>query len=177
MGAMTFEQYADGADPQVAFGSAREDALYEHGHGGYSGTLAEKDDYVIITRRPMTEAEATALAGELMDRDDPRISDKWGPAGAIPVKAATRTIEVPDLPQPGRGVTLHGADLDTVVQICRERNVLAAEDTVSAAWWTDSAGRGNPPTGTARLTVQRAPASLAAQAQPDGWLFFGWASS
>jgi hypothetical protein len=177
MGAMTFEQYADGADPEVAFGSAREDALYEHGHGGYSGTLAEKDDYVIITRQPKTEAEATALASELMDRDDPRISDKWGPAGAIPVKTATRTIEVPQLPHPGRGITLHGADLDTVVQICRERNVLAADDTVTAALWTDAAGRGNPPTGSARLTVQRSPASLAARTQPDGWLFFGWASS
>ena len=98
MGAMPFEHYADGVDPQVAFRSAREHALHEHGQGGYSGTLAEKDDYVIITRQPMTEADATTLAGDLMDRGDPRISDTWGPAGAIPVKTATRTIEVPQLP-------------------------------------------------------------------------------
>ncbi|WP_328463610.1 hypothetical protein OHA21_38390 [Actinoplanes sp. NBC_00393] len=177
MGAMTFDQYADGADPQDAFRAARDQALHEHGHGGYSGTLAEKDDYVIITRQPMTEADATALASGLIDRDDPRISDKWGPAGAIPVKAETRAIEVPQLPQPGRGVTLQGADLDTVVRICRERNVLGADDTVATARWTSSAGHGTPPTGSARLTVQRGPAALAAQTQPDGWLFFGWASS
>ncbi|MBG0568222.1 hypothetical protein [Actinoplanes aureus] len=177
MGAMAFDQYAEGADPAAAFESARGQALHEHGHGGYTGSLAEKDDYVIVTQQPMTETEATVLAGDLMDRDDPRIIDKWGPAGAIPVKAETRTVEVPDLPQPGRGVSLQGADLDTVVQICRHRHLLTADETVATAWWTSSVGRGTPPTGSARLTVQRSPAALAVQTQPDGWLFFGWASS
>jgi hypothetical protein len=177
MGAETFDHYAEGADPQVAFQSTREQALHEHGHGGYTGSLAEKDDYVVITREPMTATEAEALADDLINREDPRVSDKWGPAGAIPVKAETRTVEVPDLPQPGRGSSLQGPDLDTVVQICRQRHLLGEDDTVDAAWWTSSSGRGTPPTGSASLTVRRSPAALAAQTQPDGWLFFGWASS
>ena len=35
-------------DAQEAFNQAKEQEAYEHGHGGYSGTLAEKGDYVMI---------------------------------------------------------------------------------------------------------------------------------
>lgn len=177
MGGTTFEQYTAGADPDAAFRAAREAALHEHGHGGYSGTLAEKDDYVIVTRRLLTEKEASALAGELIDRDDPRISDKWGPAGAIPVKVDTRTVDVADLPQPGRGTTLQGAALDTVIRICRQRQQLAAADTVVTARWVSPTGRGTPPTGSVQLTVRSSPAPPATPTTPDGWLFFGRASS
>ncbi len=108
VGANWFTTYHDGADVQVAFRDAVDEAAWEHGHGGYSGTIAEKDGYVIITRGPVSRDEAERLARDLYERDDPRIADKWGPAGAIPV---------------------------------------------------------------------RQPTSPAAQSDPDGWLFFGWASS
>lgn len=46
MGATTFSQYALGKTVAEAFASAKYEAQYMHGHGGYSGTLAEKGSYV-----------------------------------------------------------------------------------------------------------------------------------
>jgi len=94
MGACDFQHYADGIDVKKAFDTATSEAAYEHGHGGYSGTLAEKSNYVVITSTPLLEREAYALADQLMEDDDPRISDKWGPAGAIPVIKGTRKVDV-----------------------------------------------------------------------------------
>jgi len=37
-----------GSDPQNAFGLLVEEAQYENGHGGYTGTIAEKRDFVVI---------------------------------------------------------------------------------------------------------------------------------
>ena len=48
MGAETFEIFGYGKTAREAFSAAREDAQYEHGHGGYTGTIAEKDSYVRI---------------------------------------------------------------------------------------------------------------------------------
>lgn len=96
MGGTTFDHYAAGADVATAFRAARDEAAYEHGHGGYSGTIAEKPDYVIITNTPLLEVEANGLIDRLIDNDDPRIRDKWGPAGAIPVIKSTRTVSVKD---------------------------------------------------------------------------------
>ncbi|WP_125810669.1 hypothetical protein [Actinoplanes sp. ATCC 53533] len=85
MGATPFEQYADVPDPDAAFAAARQSALHQHGHGGYTGSLAEKDSYLVITSTPVSPDQAKALAADLIRRADPRIDDKWGPAGAIAV--------------------------------------------------------------------------------------------
>lgn len=94
MGGTTFDHYAPGANVADAFRDASDEAAYEHGHGGYTGTLAEKPSYVVITNTPMLEAEAYKLAHDLIDKGDPRIDDKWGPAGAIPVVKSDRTVNV-----------------------------------------------------------------------------------
>jgi hypothetical protein len=47
MGASTFITTAKGTTAQEAFDAAREEARYEHGHGGYTGTIAEKRTYVM----------------------------------------------------------------------------------------------------------------------------------
>ncbi|MFI7641865.1 hypothetical protein [Nonomuraea sp. NPDC049400] len=75
-----------GATAKEAFDAAVEQARYDYGHRGYTGTIAEKDDFVIVASEPMPETEATALADQLLRADNPRILDKWGPAGAIPIK-------------------------------------------------------------------------------------------
>jgi hypothetical protein len=108
MGANTFETYRDGADVHAAFRDAVEEAGWEYGHRGYTGTIAEKSEYVIIVPQAMSHDDATRLARDLIERNDPRVADKWGPAGAIPIRQAT---------------------------------------------------------------------TPAGQSDPDGWLFFGWASS
>ena len=131
MGACTFETTAKGATARQAFSAAVAAAQYERGHGGYTGTIAEKSDFVILTppkgidadryvdwllrhddmeivKREVAEAEAKLsesyqasgfgpdaryfvydkqpvpaeyLAQVHCDRS--RVTDKWGPAGAI----------------------------------------------------------------------------------------------
>jgi hypothetical protein len=103
MGANTFSVFIHGTNADDAFRAAHDDATYERGHGGYSGTIAEKGTYTLITTTPMTEAEATAHANALLAADDPRISDKWGPAGAIPVKTDSYTTQITDLAVPFTG--------------------------------------------------------------------------
>lgn len=82
MGANTFSQVAKGKTSKEAFSAARERAIWDYGHAGYTGTLAEKSEYVIIPLAPGKTPDQ--YANELIDADDRRISDKWGPAGCIP---------------------------------------------------------------------------------------------
>ena len=46
MGAEEFFQVEAGKDAREAFNRAVEQAQWEHGHGGYSGTLAEKGSFI-----------------------------------------------------------------------------------------------------------------------------------
>lgn len=48
MGAYEFFTESEGRTANEAFNSARDEALYRHGHDGYSGTIAEKSDFVMI---------------------------------------------------------------------------------------------------------------------------------
>jgi hypothetical protein len=90
MGATTFETTARGKTALDAFQAAVRDAQWESGHGGYTGTIAEKHDFVLIT--PPKDRDPLAYAREIMDsepanpafrRDAERVCDKWGPAGCI----------------------------------------------------------------------------------------------
>lgn len=86
MGAQTFRSFGDGAEIESAFERAVSDAKYEHGHGGYSGTIAEKGDYVVVQDSPLSVSDAEDIASRLIRDNDERITDKWGPAGAIRVR-------------------------------------------------------------------------------------------
>jgi hypothetical protein len=85
MGGATFFDYSNITDTRQAFQALADDARYEHGSGGYSGTIAEKPGFSIIAGEPMPRVEAEALAQQLIDDNDHRIADKWGVAGAIAV--------------------------------------------------------------------------------------------
>lgn len=67
MGANTFLTEARGSTAQEAFDSAVAAAQYDHGHSGYTGTIAEKSSFKVVTGDP----------------DPDRFDDKWGPAGCI----------------------------------------------------------------------------------------------
>jgi len=84
MGADTFFNHAKGKTANEAFKSIVEDAQYEHGHGGYTGTIAEKGSFVMINL-PKGQ-DAREYANKLIEDNDPRVDDKWGPAGCIKVK-------------------------------------------------------------------------------------------
>ena len=81
MGACDFTQFQQGNDLKAAFGVARDSAAWEHGHGGYTGTLAEKYDVELRSKTTMTYNEAS----EFISRDIEE-NDKWGPAFAVRVK-------------------------------------------------------------------------------------------
>lgn len=130
MGAVTFFVRIKGKTARDAFREAVEDARHWSGHGGYTGTIGEKSDYVMITpnlarlqehfKKELKEARNTLkqlkkqkeapawgievlerrikdlaskarrkkhtadeVANALIDMDDRRICDKWGPAGCI----------------------------------------------------------------------------------------------
>lgn len=101
MGAATFTATCPNPDPKAAFAELVREALHEHGHGGYTGTLAEKRSYTIIEARPTRYQDAINLANHLIEHGDPRINDKWGPAGAIalmphdtPTSTTTRCVTI-----------------------------------------------------------------------------------
>lgn len=81
MGAESFAVRSKGKTSTEAFVEAVHKAQWAHGHGGYSGTIAEKGEHVMI---PLPEGkDAGSYAQELLDEGDVRIDDKWGPAGCI----------------------------------------------------------------------------------------------
>ncbi len=83
MGADSFGTISKGKTAREAFNAAVEKARYDHGHSGYSGSIAEKTSFVVI---PCPEGkQPRAYANALLDEGDPRIDDKWGPAGCIKV--------------------------------------------------------------------------------------------
>lgn len=105
MGATTFYTVAKGASAEEAFRLAVDRAKHEYGHGGYTGTIAEKRSFVVIQPNPadfqkcLAEAEASEgtdaagankrrrkaffqLAQDLSDTD-PRVAEKRGPAGCF----------------------------------------------------------------------------------------------
>lgn len=94
MGATTFSHYSVGTTVQEAFSAAHDAATHEYGHGGYSGTISEKTSYNVISNTPLLMIEAEVLCDKLLDANDPRVCDKWGPAGAIPVVKDTREVGV-----------------------------------------------------------------------------------
>ena len=97
MGACNFETHAKGETAASAFRTAYDEAKYMHGHGGYTGTIAEKDGFVMARGKPpgMSAHDYVRLLEESWDgqgqltqaqRDDFKVWDeKWGPALCIPV--------------------------------------------------------------------------------------------
>jgi hypothetical protein len=81
MGASTFETVSEGSTAQAAFNKAVKAAQHECGHGGYTGTIAEKRSFVMIECPQGTDHRT--FINKLIDDGDPRIDDKWGPAGCI----------------------------------------------------------------------------------------------
>lgn len=84
MGAVDFDHTEAGVNVEQAFHAAREAALHEHGHGSYTGSIAEKDTYLVFGEPRTGTDKAHERASQLLDTDQ-RIADKWGPAGALPV--------------------------------------------------------------------------------------------
>ena len=81
MGAESFITRASGKTAEAAFSAVVQEALYNYGHRGYTGTIAEKHEFIEIDVPEDKTAEE--YVDELIRNDDERISDKWGPAGCV----------------------------------------------------------------------------------------------
>lgn len=81
MGATVFRHTAWGETAREAFVSACDAATEEYGTEPYSGTIKEKSSFVDIEVPP--GEDPIRYADQLVDNGDPRVDDKWGPAGCV----------------------------------------------------------------------------------------------
>lgn len=96
MGAEQFSTTARGKTAQEAFDDAREKAWYDHGHAGYTGTIAEKPGFTMALVQRIEQQDAEQLADDVASGDGSKLvrkdtyqrlckayEDKWGPALCI----------------------------------------------------------------------------------------------
>jgi hypothetical protein len=76
-----FIQLVTGESPARAFDAGTHAAKLAFGNGGFTGSLADKGDFVVI--RCPKHQDPRAYAESLLESNDPRIADMWSPAGMI----------------------------------------------------------------------------------------------
>jgi hypothetical protein len=81
MGATSFGNVGVGANAQEAWERVVGEAREAYGNDPYSGTIATKRKFTLIPVH--AGIDPMAHARDLMNNDDPRIEDKWGPAGCV----------------------------------------------------------------------------------------------
>lgn len=85
MGADVFFTEVRGGSAREAFVEAVRQASYEYGVSGYTGTIAEKNGVGFVRIAVPDGEDPYVFAGQLIDEQDERVDDKWGPAGCIRV--------------------------------------------------------------------------------------------
>jgi hypothetical protein len=84
MGSNTFTNSGTCKSADEVFKTLVHEAKYEHGHGGYTGSIAEKTHF-IMRSVPANKDPYDYIRDELDNPKSP-VDDKWGPAGCIAVK-------------------------------------------------------------------------------------------
>lgn len=88
MGASVFKVRGKGASAKEAFDALVKEARHNYGHAGYTGTIAEKTKFVMISPPAgVTDPKALNSFADVLLDGDPRVDDKWGPAGCLPLAA------------------------------------------------------------------------------------------
>ncbi len=165
-GAADFYVLQAGEDVNKAWRDAIEYAHHDRGYGGYSGTIAEKNEgYKIKVREPMSKQDAYAYAERTIDQND-----KWGEAFAIPVIDHSKPLT---------------RDLVTVVVKAKSQEAAVKKGTLVIQ------ATGKVPPGT-EIIVEKAQAKklggtdfevsglrliVKGGGKPTHWLFYGFASS
>lgn len=94
MGAETFVTFSEGDTAEKAFFNAVQQAQYDHGHAGYTGTIAEKYEFKLVDApenvADMNHREVEDHIMSLFRFDNepgerPFWDDKWGPAAGMKV--------------------------------------------------------------------------------------------
>lgn len=83
MGAESFCVSKKARTAKGAFQALRKEALYWHGHAGYTGTIAEKDGFVMVDKKRKPDETIGDFIHRMFDEDGEEICDKWGPACCI----------------------------------------------------------------------------------------------
>lgn len=86
MGAETFINVVEGGSMKDAFLDAVQQAQWDYGHAGYTGTLAEKGGYTNLTHACPGKDRESRMKAINEGWDSPLwdlVRDKWGPAGAV----------------------------------------------------------------------------------------------
>ena len=86
MGAEYFQVKSTGNTIDEAFRKVVDEARYNYGHAGYTGTIAEKSSYT-LHRNPMG-LDPKQFISYILDADEDA-DDKWGPANAVQVEPNT----------------------------------------------------------------------------------------
>lgn len=94
MGAEVFFEKVGGSSQKQAFNEAVREASSAYGISGYTGTIAEKHEFINI--RVPSGVDPYEYANKMLDEEDPRVSCKWGPAGCIDLTGTTHAIESPE---------------------------------------------------------------------------------
>jgi len=92
MGGTTFEINVDARNgtPKELFKMAVKKALWDYGHAGYTGTIAEKISYVMRNDGvPIPEK----IVDEFVDNDMDS-NNKWGPAFCVPICKSIEDQEI-----------------------------------------------------------------------------------
>ena len=85
MGAETFTSQAAGKTALEAFATAVIEASYEYGHGGYTGSIAEKNAFKEL--RTMSQNDADYVTEAFFNGEGHQeFEDKWGAAGCIHIE-------------------------------------------------------------------------------------------
>jgi hypothetical protein len=84
MGATEFFTYAEGINVKAAFVAAKQEAEYESGNSGYTGTIAEKDDFKSASENVFPDKYAADdFAYQKINDDNHWCNDKYKPAAYI----------------------------------------------------------------------------------------------
>lgn len=86
MGAAEFVTEASGKTMQEAWDTAKEKALYDHGHAGYSGTIAEKPGFIDCGPVPDGDYWDLFENEDLPVRTREAIENKWDECAGFTVK-------------------------------------------------------------------------------------------
>ena len=99
MGATIFYNQAKGTSPKAVFKQEKEEAQWEYGHGGYSGTIAEKSGFSMSRKSSYIDADECVEMVDEFDSEDidqfhyydlKRVfnifDDKWGDSLCVPTE-------------------------------------------------------------------------------------------
>lgn len=183
MGANTFETMGRGRNAEAAFRTVVDQARHENGHGGYTGTIAEKHRFVMIDGPRRIDGETDSdyrkrineYVEQLINNGDRRIDDKHGPAGCICVRQPESVVPLSKEKAEQVAKTRHGET--ATIETSRGEATLFV--VVKKPGW----GVNVQVAGGYRNALKTAQAQSADEARgmlfaADGeWVFFGWASS